>query len=87
MTRAVGMVLGLVVLKCQPEEADEFLEGLATPTEYQEEFHPAIKNYRTWLINIRGGTSGRSQQWHMCAMVKFWNAFVSNKSISAKAMG
>ena len=22
----------------------------------------------------------------MCAMVKFWNAFVSDKSISAKAM-
>jgi hypothetical protein len=81
------MALGLVVLKCQPEEADELLEGLATPTEYEEEFHPAIKNYRTWLINIQSSISGRSQQWHMCAMVKFWNAFVSNKSISAKAMG
>jgi hypothetical protein len=50
----------------------------------------------TWLavgldsyssINIRSVTSGRSQQWHICAMVKFWNVFVSNKSISAKAMG
>lgn len=87
LTRAVVMALGLVVLKYQPEKAAVFLEGLATPTEYQEdEFHSAIKSCRTWLINIRGGTSGRSQQWHMCAMVKFWNAFLTDKPISAKKM-
>jgi hypothetical protein len=87
ITRAVVMALGLVILKHEPEKAHEFLSGLATPTEYQEEeFHPAVKQCRAWLIGIRGGTSGRSQQWHMCAMIKFWNAFLTDKPISAKKM-